>query len=135
VIEGLRVLPHYQEARNKGGVVGHQGCEECKQTVSVQTRQELGCGYEPALDGARPWAPESWRERGLSLAVCPGYTTALPIVQEIVEVHAQWKAGYLTESLDGEPPTDVTLKCLTYLEAGINEFQADSMRAASKGPQ
>jgi hypothetical protein len=128
VIEGLRVLPHYQEARNKGGVVGHQGCEECKQTVSVQTRQELGCGYEPALDGARPWAPESWRERGLSLSTCPGYTTALPAVEEVTLAYPHWKAGYLTEAL-GAPPTDAALRCLTYLEAGINEFQSDAIRS------
>lgn len=128
MIQGLRVLPAYQDARAKGQVIGSKGCEECKRTVSVERRQYNGCGWEPAIAGARPWAPASWLERRLETTVCPGYSTSLPTVLEMTWAYPQWKEGTLTDFLGGQPPTPVALVCLTTLDAGIEEHRADLLR-------
>lgn len=133
MIEGLRVFPSYQDARATGNVVGSKGCEECKRTVNLDTRQALGCGWEPAIAGAQPWAPPAWAERGWTAETCPGYTTALPCVVELAGCHAQWKAGTLTDYLDGERANAVALDALAWFDGAIEIHKADQMRAASKG--
>lgn len=136
MIEGLRVAPAYLDARNgpsKPFAPNGKNCEECRRNVTAAIRQDLGCVYEPRIE--RPgsvWAPQSWIDRGVATTVCPGYTTSLPAVVEVIDAHAQWKAGYLTEALDGEAPSSVALECLTALEGGINEHQADTIRRKSK---
>lgn len=128
MIEGLRVAPAYFDARREGVVP--KSCQECKSTQTMVTRQYMRCGYESAVGdpSAQSWSPPYMRT-----TVCPGYTTALPAVAEVLDVHAHWKAGYLTESLDGEAPTKAVLDCLSALEAGINEHQAAQLRAKQKG--
>lgn len=100
--------------------------------MQTETRQAMGCGYEPATAGAQSWAPASWADRGLSTTACPGYTTSLPAVLEIVEAYPQWERGTLTEALDGEPPTANALTHLMVFQAGLREHEADMMRAAQK---
>lgn len=97
----------------------------------MTTRQAIGCAYEPASPDAMPWVPPSWREAGdMKLATCPGYTTSLPAVREVVDAHPQWKAGTLTEYLDGQAPTGVALGCLAVLDIGIEEAKRDAEREA-----
>lgn len=135
MIEGLRVYPAYQDARNGGQVVGAKGCEECKRTVSIEQRQDMGCGYAPSIEQPRSvWAPAAWRDdhRADWLTVCPGYSTSLPGVGEIVDAYPQWEQHTLTDYLDGQSPGPIALRYLTALRAGINDHQADTMRAASK---
>lgn len=126
--EGLRVAPAYLDARRDNLVP--KSCEECKRTQTMVTRQYMRCGYEPAVSDQ---SAQSWSPSYMTTTVCPGYSTALPAVAEVLDVHAHWKAGYLTESLDGEAPTKGALDCLSALEAGINEHQADVMRRTAKG--
>lgn len=130
MIEGLRVFPAYQDARGKRLVMAT--CEECKRTVSTDTRQAMGCGWEAPIDGARPWSPASWAERGIATSTCPGYTTTLPIVGEIIDAYPQWEQGTLTDYLDGTAPTPIALTCLTMLRAGIREHEAAPLREASQ---
>ena len=134
MIEGLRVLPAYQDACNAEApiVPGAKGCEECKRTVTVERRQDLACGWEPAKPGARPWTPPGIDRRGGRLSTCPGYTTRLPVVAEATNAYPQWELGTLTEYLDGEPPDAVILDCLKALRAGIREHEAEQMRAATE---
>jgi hypothetical protein len=135
MIEGLRVFPAYQDARNRPTPSVARSCEECKRTVNVETRQAMGCGWERPVADARPWIPESWAERngpGWSLTVCPGYTTELPCVLEIVAAHAQWKHGTLTEYLDGEPAHSVALDALSWFDSSVEIFKADAERAAAQ---
>ena len=131
MIEGLRVFPAYQDARRRRSVISD--CDTCKRTQTVTTRQAIGCGYEPATPDAQPWVPPSWRDRGdEKLSTCPGYTTALPAVYEVVEAFPQWKAGTLADYLDGERPTPIALGCLAVLDIGIEEYKADCTREAMR---
>lgn len=128
MIEGLRVFPAYQDARSKRTVVGSEGCEECKRTVSVSARQAVGCGWERPTADARPWAPSTWADRGWETTACPGYTTALPCVLEVAGCHAQWKAGTLTDFLGGEPAHAVALDALAWFDTALEIHKADVMR-------
>lgn len=126
MIEGLRVAPAYFDARRDNVVP--KSCEECKRTVNATSRQYMACGFEPAVAGAQPWSPSY-----MQTTVCPGYTTSLPAVEETLDAYPHWKAGYLTEALDGESPSKGLLDCLSALEGGINEHHAAEMRKKSRG--
>lgn len=132
MIEGLRVFPYYQDARLSGTVIGSKGCEECKQTVNVAARQDLGCGWEPAVADARPWTPSPWVDRGDVTAACAGYTTTLPSVQEVVAVYPQWERGTLAAYLDDVSPPRLALDYLAALHSAIELYRADVMRPKAK---
>ncbi len=126
LIEGIRLLPFYQEAIDQR--LRPKDCETCMRTTSIQTRRELGCAYEPALERATPWTPRYWVDKDLAATVCPGYTTTLPEVAEVVEAFPQWEKGALTEHLDGEPPTRALLDLLRVMKAGISEFEMSKIK-------
>ena len=125
------MFPHYQDARRRRIVMSD--CSTCLATQAMTTRQSMGCAYEQPVPGAQPWAPPSWREdAGMVLSTCPGYTTELPAVRELVDAFPQWKAGTLTDYLDGQAPTPVALGCLAVLDVAIEEAKADATREALK---
>jgi hypothetical protein len=135
VIEGLRVLPAYQDARNQPAPnappVASKTCEECQKLVPADVRQSMGCGFEPPIEKPRAiWQPAWWVDRGLKATACPAYTTSLPVVREIVDAYPHWKNGTLTEYLDGEAPNPVALEYLTALDAGIRENEAAALKKA-----
>lgn len=123
MIEGLRLLAPYQDAADEGLVPAT--CEECKSHRDASKRQQMGCGFEPAI-AIRPylWAPLAWRKRDVSPSVCPGYSTRLPLVEEIVRLLPQWEAGTLVEWLDGQPTTRPLLDGLAHAKRGIDEHRA-----------
>lgn len=127
MIEGLRVAPAYFDARADNDVP--KSCEECRERTNVQMRQDMGCGYEKAID-----APGSvWSPPYMQPTVCPGYTTSLVPVRECLAAYVQWEQRTLTEYL-GAPPSEVALTYLSELRGGINEHQAAEMRRkAQKG--
>lgn len=133
MIEGLRVYPAFKDSHAKKEALGGRSCEECKRTVDTVTRQQLGCGYEPAIAKATPWMPPSWAERGLSLSTCPGYTTSLPLVLEIVQAYPHWEQGALRAYLGGKDATPTALDLFTLLRAGKNEHDSDKLRARGEG--
>lgn len=71
----------------------YNDCDQCMRDYPRQTRQALGCGYEPRIDHAQPWQPEAWK--GPSPTTCPGYTTTLPEVREGIEARHYLDKGSL----------------------------------------
>ena len=130
MIEGLRVFPAYQDARRLRQVLSD--CATCQREQTMTTRQALGCAYMPPVADAQPWVPPAWRDDDRRLTVCPGYTTSLPAVFEVAVAFPQWKAGTLTDYLDGTPPTSVALACLAALDDGAEEHKAWATREAMK---
>ena len=124
MIEGLRVYPHYEDARRGGGVIGSQGCEECKRTVSKSVRQANGCGWETTVQDARPWNPPAWASTNLNTSVCPAYSTGLPQVGEVLVLYPHWEKGAVGAYLDGADPSRVVLDGLRYLDIAIGEHSA-----------
>lgn len=130
MIEGLRLLPHYQHAADVEFLLPST-CEDCKAHRDAHMRQQMGCPFEAAVR-FRPylWAPVSWRKRGVEPTVCPGYTTRLPLVEEIVSVFPQWEAGTLVAWLDGQPTTRPLLDALAHRKAGRDDFQRAQLEEA-----
>ena len=93
----------------------------------VETRQAMGCGYEPAIKGAAPWTPRAQIEAGSTNTTCPGYTTSLPVVREVVDAYIHWERGTLADVI-GARPTPTALHCLTALAAGSNEQRDQRLR-------
>lgn len=88
-------------------------------------RQGLGCGFEvrdPRIV-PQPFAPAFWVERDRRPTVCPGFSTTLPEVREIVDLYPFFESGgaLLPAALDGQQPTSVLLRGLAELRGGINE--------------
>lgn len=101
--------------------------------MSATVRQTMGCGFEPATADAHPWTPSAWIDRGESPTVCPGYSTTLPAVGEVMNLYPQWEQHTLSDYLGG-PASRQALDCLTALRAGIKEHEADKMsRVGKKG--
>ena len=101
--------------------------------MNVETRMDLGCGWEPARAGAQPWSPASWASRGSDVSTCPGYTASLPEVVEVVGAYPHYEHGYLAEYLDGATPTPVALDCLAVFHYALEGHRGDVMRERAKG--
>lgn len=101
----------------------------------MQTRQAIACAYLPPLADAQPWVPPAWRDDDRRLSTCPGYTTTIPAVAEVAGAWPQWKAGTLTDYLDGAAPTPVALACLAALDDGIEEHKAHATAERLKNPK
>jgi hypothetical protein len=126
VIEGLRLLPFYEEAREARTA---PECSDCKKTTTVMMRQAMGCGYEvpnPAVP-VRPFTPAFWTKRGRKTTACAGFTANLPLVREVLDLYDAYEAGYLAEAI-GEPPTNVLIAGLSHLRAGINEHTRSKLK-------
>lgn len=138
MIEGLRVAPAYLDAQGQSPPQGRPApfatCQECRQNVPAETRQQYGCGYEPPIP--RPsgvWMPAACREgKRPALTTCAAYTTGLPLVREAMAAYPHWKERTLAEYLDGEAPSPAFLDLLATFEAGIRERDADAMKAAQR---
>lgn len=61
--------------------------------IPKQTRQYIGCAYEPRVEGARAWQHQGYN--GPEPQTCPGYTTKLPEVSEVVEARFYLHKGSL----------------------------------------
>lgn len=101
MIEGVRLLPWVAAQHRLTPSAKTYDCTYCQQTLTREQRQHLRCGW--IAGGVRRDSPEATTEtafgdwpqfqtwRGvqgaaiggrLGPAVCPGYSTQLPIVQE-----------------------------------------------------
>lgn len=107
-------------------------------------RQGVGCGFERPDKDARPWTPAFWVEqeaKGQSEeerarwrpSACPGYTTSLFVVREVLGLYPQWEAKTLTEALGGELPTVPLLEALSELRGGIRELERSHLPKPRKG--
>lgn len=90
----------------------------------------MGCAYEPTNRDAAPWAPRYLIASGERTTVCPGYSTTLPMVSEVVEAYPHWEHGTLVAFIGGTP-TRAFLDGLAALRAGIKE--RDAAAVAEKG--
>lgn len=79
------------------------------ETLPRERRQLIGCGYEPAFAGAKPWQPPGgklgYKQRPLPV-ICAGYTTRLPEVVEVARAYTHWLHGSLQAFCGGEPPNE-----------------------------
>lgn len=135
MIEGLRLLPFYEEAREERKILD---CKACKERTSVTDRQGMGCGFERPDKGAQPWTPAFWVKQAAKAqsdeerarwkpTMCPGYTATLHEVREVLALYPQWEARTLTEALGGETPTVLLLEGMSELRGGIRELERSHM--------
>jgi hypothetical protein len=123
VIEGLRVLPWFQDAsRREAASLGHlSNCDDCMSTTTSIERQHMGCGFEPMLEVSRPFAP-----RGVpcKVTVCPGYSTRLPEVIEVSRAYLHWDKGTMRERFAGAEPTPALLDGLELLQGSVRALES-----------
>lgn len=72
------------------------------------------------------------RTRGEELSTCPGYSTSLPMVGEVVEAYPHWEAGTLTDLIGGAPSRALLLG-LSALKAGHAERSRDILDERKAG--
>ncbi len=100
-------------------------------------RRQLGCGYEPPLDGSRPYWPPGATPREVPAGewagptICVGYTTKLPMVRERTWQRLHWERGTLTDKL-GHSPTDEDFDHLEILEEAIGACQSWALTNPAK---
>jgi hypothetical protein len=138
VIEGLRVLPFWQQLMSETLSDPRRDCETCMAKNDSKRRQTWGCGYEPRLPGRLGlWSPtplvdecneESPETRDPDPVMhCAGYTTGLNEVREVAVAHPQYLKHYLTEFLS-EPPTAPTLYGHAVLERAHGLWETQRMK-------
>ena len=86
-------------------------------------RQEMRCGYEPALAGALSvFRPPGYECGEDGPSVCPGYSTKLPEVREASWARLHWERGSLREWARGEP-TDQLIEAIEVLEVQTSKVE------------
>jgi hypothetical protein len=111
-------------------------CETCMQGNDPQTRQAMGCGYEPPVELAPSvWCPPSGRAgyQGRPPTVCPGYTTKLPEVREAVQAHAHWNKGAIVSYCGGEHPSEELLQAVVILDGERSALEGWRMTSVEEG--
>jgi hypothetical protein len=123
-MEGLRVLPGYQDARRKDPKLLNGSCENCIATVDPLERQRGACGFLPETEGAYPWHPQSMIGTGITLTTCPAYTVDLPEVMDIARGRVWFDKGCLETRLGPDmEPSIALLDGIEVLEASVAEFR------------
>ena len=98
---------------------------------SAAVRQTMGCGYEPPIDGARPWTPVMLdASHRLEYTLCPGYTTNLPEVVEVVRGRLHWSKGSLPVFC---VPNELIVEGIEILEGSTNGMQVWTLRTKAEG--
>jgi len=129
LIEGLRVLPSYQDARTEGRVISD--CATCQTRYDTTTRQAMACPYLPRTSTATPWAPPFMLMADATTTVCPGYSTTTPAVAEVVAAYPHWEHGTLRDHVGG-PPSPALLAGLVALKGGMRDRDNDDVRERAK---
>lgn len=100
-------------------------------------RISLGCGYEPPGADVHVWEPPSLDAKsgvgfaGDELKTCPGYTTDLPDVFEVLRARAHWTKGQL--ALFDKSPHEHLLAGIEILDANVAQFERWKMTPAKDG--
>lgn len=92
-----------------------------------QVRRDLGCGFELHNDDARTWLPPAAGSRlgfgselgpdgDYNLATCPGYTTKLPEIVDVVRARVHWEKNALDAHCRGAKPTQHLLTAIEVLD-------------------
>jgi hypothetical protein len=100
-------------------------------TLPPQIRRDLGCGFEPHNEDARTWLPpaagsrlgfgaelgeQALQDRSYELQTCPGYTTKLPPVIDVLRARVHWGKGTLGAYCGSAPPTKHLLTAIEVLD-------------------
>lgn len=90
------------------------------ESLSLEQRQLMACGFAPRVEVSRAWTPPSWphKERPTT---CAGYTTKLPEVQEVAYARLHWSKGSLRDAFPR--PTEQLLHAIVELEVAVNETE------------
>ena len=130
MIEGLRVLPFWQELTAADPKRVDRDCTTCMQHLDVNRRRLMRCGRLPPVETVGATTVLGWPvpDQGWRTETCPTYTTSLPEVVAIAEAFPQWKERTLTEWL-GEKPTPETLHGLAVLGNAIAAFEAHKLKS------
>lgn len=86
---------------------------------SVEIRQAMGCGWEPRIEGARPWMHEGYTDEPPT--TCIGYTAKLPEVAEISRARLAAKNNMLRDFCAGKQATENLIRGIEILETSSNE--------------
>lgn len=133
MIEGLRLLPWFQEAarRNSHAVEHLTDCDTCMQTRSVSTRQTMACGFAPPAPAgvAAAWSFEYGARHAPRATTCIGYLLRLPEVREIVYGWKHWEKGQLAIYAQGDPTE------LLVAGVGIFDDAAKSLQSWKSTPK
>lgn len=135
MIEGLRLLPWVHESERRNPHSADFDCAKCKEMNGRLARQHMRCGYEVPIDGAQPpWSPVMLdaAHQG-EYTLCPGYTTKLPEVIEVVRLRMHAKMGSLSLFMHGGEPTEAATVGIEILEGAANEVQAWVMKPKDQG--
>lgn len=118
------MLPWMQEAERRGASGLPSNCSDCMLANSLQTRQTLGCGYEPVAADELSRLVRIMEPLGSDIkpTTCPGFTTRLPEVIEIARARLHWSKGELTSFCSGQA-RGALLAGIEILEGATNETQ------------
>lgn len=113
------------------------------QNVNRQTRQGLGCGFEPAPAAGipvAPWGPSRSKlgyrhgtEEQPSPSMCAGYLVHLPEVIEASRARVHWNKGAIVPFCDGGRPTEPLLVAIEVLESECNAFEHWALTKVADG--
>jgi hypothetical protein len=131
-------MPWVHEAKRRKQLPEYlSNCDSCMKTQSKQTRQAVGCGWEPAdpVVPVRPWSPSNMAPfRQGDVTTCPGYTTNLPALIEVCRARVHWdkNAAAFAAFCEGDA-TEQTLAALEILDGAINEVSSWAMTPRNEG--
>ena len=83
----------------------------------------MGCAYVKGSYGAMPV-----RGAAVEVTVCPGYSTALPVVQEVKSCRAHWDKGSLRERTYGDAPTPLLLSLIELAAGSLGACESYFMK-------
>lgn len=111
-------------------------CERCMNELTTERRYVLGCGYLPPAPPqlapfVRPWQGLGYN--GPRPTTCPGYTTQLPVVIELVRAHRHWAKGQLEAFCGTRAVPEAVLLGVEQFESAVGDFEAWRLTPSSRG--
>lgn len=139
MIEGIRLWPWVGAAAQKTDLA-IADCDSCMQNNSREIRQQMGCGYEAPVDNpSSMWEPPAsevgFRQNPKTVrlpTVCPGYSTKLPEVFEVIRSRAHWLHGSLRDFCDGKANEGLLIG-IEVLDSEINAVQTYEVTPEAEG--
>lgn len=117
MIEGLRVLPHVEDARKAERDAVR--CDVCIANNDENLRSALGCGWL-----ASPCATQvPFSDRVEGIETCPGYTTELPEVADAMIAWVHWEKGALGFAISGDAPSPALMDAVSVFNTAVAAFR------------
>jgi hypothetical protein len=125
----LIVLPWYQDDHEKSEDKVPR-CSDCRDSVSEAMRRDMGCGWLATSWEGDP-APSRWvHSSGASprCVTCPGFTTALPEVLEVLDLFSHWETGQIEFALGGETASSMLPRALALAKRACGALMASKTK-------